>query len=45
MRRLTDEYADIWKEVLKAPESELEKIVETRLNNLANRLQLSIGSS
>jgi len=44
-KRLTDEYADIWKEVLKAPESELEKIVETRLNNLANRLQLSIGSS
>jgi multiple sugar transport system substrate-binding protein len=43
-KRLTDVFSDIWEEVLKAPESQLDTIVETRLNNLAHRLQLSMGS-
>ena len=43
-KRLTDEYADIWANVLKSPVAQLDEIVENRLNNLARRLQLSIGS-
>ena len=43
-KRLMDTYSDIWAEVLKAPESQLDTIVETRLNNLAHRLQLSMES-
>jgi multiple sugar transport system substrate-binding protein len=43
-KRLMDVYSDIWAEVLKAPESQLDTIVETRLNNLAHRLQLSLES-
>jgi multiple sugar transport system substrate-binding protein len=43
-KRLTDVFSDIWAEVLKAPESQLDTIVETHLNNLAHRLQLSMGS-
>ena len=43
-KRLTDEFAEIWAEILKSPDSQLDIIVETRLNNLAQRLQLSMGS-
>jgi multiple sugar transport system substrate-binding protein len=43
-KRLTDEYADIWADVMKSPESQMASIVESHLNNLANRLQLSISS-
>jgi multiple sugar transport system substrate-binding protein len=43
-KRLTDEYADIWADVLKSPDAQLDTIVETRLSNLAHRLQLSLGS-
>jgi multiple sugar transport system substrate-binding protein len=43
-KRLTDVLADIWTEVLKAPETRLDTIVETQLTNLARRLQLSLGS-
>jgi multiple sugar transport system substrate-binding protein len=43
-KRLTDEYADIWADVLKSPDSQVGAIVETRLNNLARRLQLSVGA-
>jgi multiple sugar transport system substrate-binding protein len=41
-KRLTDEYADIWTEVLNSPEVQLDTIVETRLKNLARRLELSM---
>jgi multiple sugar transport system substrate-binding protein len=43
-KRLTDEYADIWAEAMKSPDSQLEGIVETHLINLARRLQLSMGA-
>jgi multiple sugar transport system substrate-binding protein len=44
-KRLTDAYSDIWADVLTTPESQLDTIVEGRLNNLARRLQLSLGSN
>ncbi len=43
-KRLTDVLTDIWGEVLREPEQRLDAIVETHLNNLARRLQLSLGS-
>jgi multiple sugar transport system substrate-binding protein len=43
-KRLTDVLTDIWGEVLREPEQRLDAIVETHLNNLGRRLQLSLGS-
>ncbi len=43
-KRLTDEYADIWNEILKSPEDQWDSIVQTHLKNLAGRLQLSMQS-
>ncbi len=43
-KRLTDEYAEIWVEVLKSPHAQLETIIKTHLENLADRLKLSLGS-
>jgi multiple sugar transport system substrate-binding protein len=43
-KRLTEEYAEIWKDVLGAPDDQLDGIVESRLANLARRLQLSLAS-
>ncbi len=41
-KRLTDEYADIWNEILKSPEDQLDSIVLAHLKNLSGRLQLSV---
>ena len=43
-KRLTGAVADIWVEVLKEPSAPLDTIIETQLNDLAGRLQLSMGS-
>jgi ABC-type glycerol-3-phosphate transport system substrate-binding protein len=43
-KRLTDEYADIWNEILKSSEDQLDSIVSTHLKNLSGRLQLSVQS-
>jgi multiple sugar transport system substrate-binding protein len=42
-KRLTDEYAEIWAEILKTQPTQWDTIIETRMKNLAHRLQLSMG--
>jgi multiple sugar transport system substrate-binding protein len=44
-KRLSDMLADIWTEILKEPLSDLDDIVEAHLVDLANRLELSMGSN
>ena len=41
-KRLTDEFADIWTEIMKSPDNQLDTIVDTHMKNLAERLQLSM---
>jgi multiple sugar transport system substrate-binding protein len=44
-KRLTDAYSNIWANVLKAPESSSDAIVEAQLKGLANRLRLTLGTN
>jgi multiple sugar transport system substrate-binding protein len=43
-KRLTDTVGDIWIDVLNGPSGPLDQIIETHLHDLADRLQLSMGS-
>ena len=44
-KRLTDEFSDIWAEILNQPESSSDIIVETHIKSLGNRLRVTLGTS
>jgi multiple sugar transport system substrate-binding protein len=44
-KRLTDEFSDIWAEILKPPESSSDLIVDTKVKSLANRLRVTLGTN